>query len=65
MITEMLYVEILLPQAFFIIVCYSDRFKDYFNLFMLKQFRFFLIFNFVYLRSNLQGLNLVFVLYAL
>lgn len=46
MITEMLYVEILLPQAFFIIVCYSDRFKDYFNLFMLKQFRFFFDFQF-------------------
>ena len=28
----MSYVEILLPQAFFIIVCYYDRFKDYFNL---------------------------------
>lgn len=42
----MLYVEILLPQAFFIIVCYSDRFKDYFNLFMLTQFRFFFDFQF-------------------
>lgn len=45
-ITEMSYVEILLPQAFFIIVCYSESFKDYFNLFMLKHFRFFFDFQF-------------------